>query len=410
MKAKITKKTVDIVCLVAWFSGEGGDRDLFLWDSDFAGFGLKITPKGKKVYVLQYRINGQSKRFTIGTHGQGHWTATTARKEAVRLSGLIISGIDPAQEKSEKRKGLTLAELAERYLTEHALPKKKAWSIRHDTRMLKKIIIPALGNRKVETLTRADISKLHHKLRETPFMANRVLSLFSKMFNLSELWGYRPDGSNPCRHVQRYKEPKRERYLSGEEFARLGAALKEAEKTELPSAVLALRLLIFTGCRLSEILTLRWTEVDYEKAVLNLTDTKTGQKTVPLPGPALDALREAPRLAGNPYVCFGREPGQHLVALQKIWTRIRKKAGLEDVRHHDLRHSFASVGAGANMGLPLIGKLLGHTQAQTTARYAHLALDPVKEASEEIAARIAAAMNQEPKKSNVIELRPGGKN
>lgn len=258
---------------------------------------------------------------------------------------------------------------------------------------------------KTDSVTRADIAKLHHDSRKTPVQANRVLALCSKMFNLAEAWGLRQDGSNPCRHVQRYKEKKRERFLSGDELARVGSSLTKAEETELPSAILAIRLLMFTGCRLSEILTLEWAMVDLEGGVLNLVDSKTGSKLVALPGPAIDLLLEAPRFQGNPYVIFGKKEGAHLVGLFHIWERIRADAGLEDVRLHDLRHSFASVAAAANMGLPLIGKLLGHTQAATTARYAHLSMDPLKAASEEIARRIDEAMKREPKRSKVIELR-----
>lgn len=208
--------------------------------------------------------------------------------------------------------------------------------------------------------------------------------------------------SNPCRFVEKYKEQKRERYLSGEELARLGQVLGEAEQDEMPSAILAIRLLMFTGCRLSEILTLKWEQVDFEKGVILLPDTKNGYRMVPMPGVAIDLLINAPRV--NNYVCFGDKENGHLIGLPKIWRRIRAKASLEDVRLHDLRHSFASVAAAANMGLPIIGKLLGHSQAQTTQRYAHLALDPLKAASEEIARRIDEAMKMKPKQGKVINI------
>ncbi len=223
---------------------------------------------------------------------------------------------------------------------------------------------------KVATVTRADVTRLHYAMRQTPGAANRALALLSKMFNLAEKWSLRPDGSNPCRHVEKNAERKIERFLSPEEFACLGDVLVEAERTQtvLPSALAAIRLLAFTGCRLSEVLTLRWDWVDWERGCLRLPDSKTGQKTLYLGAPALDVLSRIERQPDNPFVITGRNPNTHLVNLRKPWHRIRKKAGLDGVRIHDLRHSFASFGAGAGLSLPMIGKLLGHTQAQTTAR------------------------------------------
>ena len=191
--------------------------------------------------------------------------------------------------------------------------------------------------------------------------------------------------------MKRFKEEKRERFLSDEEYQRLGAALKEieAERSETASAIAAIRLLMLTGCRLSEIQKLRWEHVDLDVGELRLTDTKTGAKLVYLGDPAIAVLRGIDRQENNPWVIAGRKPGSHLTDLQHPWRRIRKRAGLDDVRIHDLRHSFASGGLLVGEGLPMIGKLLGHTQVQTTARYAHLANDPIKSAANRIASRIA---------------------
>ena len=210
------------------------------------------------------------------------------------------------------------------------------------------------------------------------------------MFNLAELWGLRPDGSNPCRHVKRFREERRERFLSDAEYQRLGAVLKEteAEGSETAAAIAAIRLLMLTGCRLSEIQKLRWEHVDLEAGELRLPDTKTGAKVVHLGDPAIAILRGIERREGNPWVIAGRKLESHLTDLQHPWRRIRTRADLDDVRIHDLRHSFASGGL-VGEGLPMIGKLLGHTQVQTTARYAHLADDPVKSAANRIASRIA---------------------
>ena len=212
-----------------------------------------------------------------------------------------------------------------------------------------------------------------------------------KMFNMAEVWGLRPDGSNPCRHVKRFREEKRERFLSDEEYRRLGETLKEVERdgSETHAAIAAIRLLMLTGCRLSEVQKLRWEHIDLDAGELRLPDTKTGAKTVHLGDPAVAVLRGIHRKDNNPWVIAGRKPDSHLTDLQHPWRRIRARAGLDDVRIHDLRHSFASGGLLVGEGLPIIGKLLGHTQVQTTARYAHLANDPVKSAANRIASRIA---------------------
>jgi integrase len=210
------------------------------------------------------------------------------------------------------------------------------------------------------------------------------------MFNIAERCGLRPNGSNPCRHVEKYAERKRERMLSPAELARLGDALVAYDGS--PYAAAAVKLLVFTGARLGEVLGLRWEWIDFERAEVRLPDSKSGAKTIHLPPPALAVLTELPRIEGNPHVIAGGREGAAWVNLEKPWRAIRKAAGLDDVRLHDLRHAFASVAASSGMGLPIIGKMLGHTQAQTTARYAHLANDPVKAAAATVAGKIAAAM------------------
>ena len=254
------------------------------------------------------------------------------------------------------------------------------------------IINPRIGKLRVSDVQRSDIATLHHAMRDTPYQANRTLAVLSKMFNLAELWEMRPDSSNPCRHVKRFKEEKRERFLSDIEYEHLGAALREIEQegSETGSAIAAIRLLMLTGCRLSEIQKLRWEHVDLEQGKLRLPETKTGARVVHLGEPAVAVLRGIERRDEDPWVISGRKAGSHLTDLQHPWRRIRARAGLDDVRIHDLRHSFASGGLLVGEGLPMIGKLLGHTQVQTTARYAHLADDPVQAAANRIASRISA--------------------
>jgi len=236
----------------------------------------------------------------------------------------------------------------------------------------------------------------HHDLRPTPIAANRVLALLTTMFNLAEEWGLRPDGTSPCRHIKKYKEHKRERFLSEQELARLGSTLTKKEGTVPPSVIGAIRLLIFTGARLNEILTLQWVYVDLEQGTARLADSKTGAKTIHLNPPARAVIEGLPHTKDNPYVLPGVRPGSHLANIHHTWFEIRDAAKLENVRLHDLRHAFASFGVSSGLGLPIIGGLLGHTQTATTARYAHLSNDPLKQAAELIGQKISAAMTGTP--------------
>jgi len=384
MRLELTKKIVEKTKPEA--------SDLFIWDTETPGFGLKITPKGKRIYICQYRVNGRSRRLSLGRHGV--ITIDQARKAAKEKLGSAALGEDPAAIRS----GATVQELAERYIKEHAQPKKKPSSVKNDEWLLGKIILPKLGKSRVTAITRADVAELHHAFRGRPYIANRSLSLLSKMMNLAEAWGLRPDGSNPCRHIEKFKEQKRRRFLNPEELARLGAALTEAQASEPPQALAAIRLLLFTGARLSEILTCEWPYVDLQESALILPDSKTGFKSIALSAPAREIIESLPVIEGNPYIITGHRQGGHFVGLQSVWVRIRKAAKIPDVRLHDLRHSYASVGAAASLGLPIIGALLGHHEASTTQRYAHLQSDPLKAAAELIGEKIDKAMKTKPKK------------
>ena len=257
-------------------------------------------------------------------------------------------------------------------------------------RLLTQFVLPKLGKKKLEDITRGDIAKLHHSLSKTPYQANRVLAVMSALFMKAEAWGLRADGSNPCRHIERFPEKGRERMLNDDEFVRLNEALDRYNGRLY--VVAAIRLLLFTGCRLDEVLTLRWDDVDFDRAEIRLRDSKTGARVVQLAPPAVDLLAALPRELANPHVIPGLKAGRSLVNLQKPWRAIREVAGLKDVRLHDIRHSFASVAASNGQSLLMIGKMLGHTQAATTQRYAHLQSDPLKQATADVAARIASAM------------------
>ena len=368
-----------------------------LWDTVVRGFGVRCREGGTRTYIVQYRAgSGRGaplRKYTIGKHGSP-WTPDTARKEARRVLGLVASGADPAAERMCDKKAGTVARLCETFLTEHVEAKRKERTATEYRRLIDLVIRPALGNLKVADVTRAHVNRLHHSLRATPYQANRVLAVCSAMFTKAEAWGFRPDGSNPCQHIEKFKEVARERMLSTDELARLGDAL--AGHRGSPYVIAAVKLLVLTGARLSEVLALRWECVDFQRGEARLPDSKTGVKTIHLPPPALAVLADLPRVERNPHVIVGEVSGAALVNLGKPWRVIRKQAGLDNVRLHDLRHAFASVAAGSGMGLPIIGKMLGHTQAQTTQRYAHLAADPVKAAAASVAGTIAAAMSGKP--------------
>jgi integrase len=399
-------------------AAKAGERDVFLWDSDLKGFGLKVTPSGSKIYVAQGRINGRPKRCTRGRHGSP-WTPDQAREEAGDILYAMSKGEDPMEVKRKARADISVAELVELYFRE-GCGTKKASTIAVEKGLAERHIKPRLSKRMLKSLSRADFEKfltdvadgktaadVKTKARGRAIVkggqgtANRTLDLAASMLAFAVTRDLRPD--NPARGIRKFKPKVRERYLSPKELANLGAALSSAlSEGENPNAVNAIRLLMLTGCRRSEILTLRWDWVDITYAVLRLPDSKTGSKTVALGAPALELLAGLPQVEGSPYVFPSRTGKGHLVGIQKIWNRIRMKASLDDVRLHDLRHSYASVGAAGGDSLYVIGKLLGHNQQRTTQRYAHLADDPMKAAADRISKQIAAAMDN--KNAQIVKI------
>ena len=381
--ARITKKAADALT--------ARQREYMLWDDDIKGFGVRVHPSGRKVYLVKYRHHGRVVKRTIGPHGTISPAAAralaaeivTAAKTGRDLMGRVL----PLQADDVA----TMHDLAKQFLEEYVPAHCKPSTAHSYAIAVRQHVLRRLGNRRVADVTRGDVAALHHRMRRTPYAANRTIGILSAMFTAAELWGLRPQGSNPCRYVKRFRERKRERFLSDAEYRRLGAVLREAERTGAvaASAIAAIRLLMLTGCRLSEIMTLRWDQVVLEAGELRLPDSKTGAKVVHLGEPAVAVMRGIVRKEDNPWVITGRRPGSRLASLHFPWGRIRKQSVLEDVRLHDLRHSFASGGLLVGEGLPMIGKLLGHSQVQTTARYAHLADDPVKAAANRIAGRIA---------------------
>ena len=363
------------------------ERETLFWDRELSGFGVRVYPSGSKVYLVQTRSGGTSRRVTIGRHGL--LTADQARRKAAQVIADIKAGNEPSHTNGTSRldTGPTVAELAERYMREHMAVRCKPTTARMCRHTLDRYLLPTMGSLSLGAIRRERVASFHYSLHATPVMANRVLDLLSRLFIMADAWGIAPEGGNPCRFIKKYKEKPRERFLSETEFQRLGQVLDavEAEGKVHPSAVAAFRLLMLTGCRKNEILTLRWEDVDLDAGELRLRDAKTGPRAVVLSPPACRVLATLPHLPDNPWVITGTKPGARFSNLNGAWLVIRARAGLDDVRIHALRHSFASRALALGESLPMIGKLLGHRKVQTTARCAHLARESVKASAARIA-------------------------
>ena len=372
-------------------AGLSVEKDTVFWDRELPGFGIRVYATGGKVYVAQTRAGGRSRRVTIGRHG------ILTPEEARRRAALAISRLKSGQSarvtaEDAESGGPTVAEVARRYLAEHVAVRLKPNTARNVRADLEKHVLPAFGKLPVVSLDRERVAALHASLYRTPAAANRVVDTLSALIATAEAWGVVPEGSNPCTGFEKYRTGKPERFLTDAEFSRLGQTVTEMEVAGViqAGAAAALRLLMLTGCRCNEILRLRWDEVDLERSELRLSDSKTGQRTVPLSPAAARIIAGRPRIHGNPWVIPGRRKGRPLRNVDRSWRRVRGRAGLEDVRLHDLRHSFASRALALGESLPMIGKLLGHARVQTTARYAHLAENSVRESAARISAGIGA--------------------
>ena len=367
------------------------DKAIIYWDRDLSGFGVRVYPSGAKVYLVQTRGPDGSKRVTVGRHGV--ISAELARRRAAVIVARIKAGEDPEpRPKGGARSGVTVAELAERYLREHVALRCKPGTSKAYRYTIEKHLLPALGRIPIAELRAEHAADLHYRLRRKPGVANEAVAALSRMFNRAEAWGLVPAGRNPCSQLPRSRSRRRERFLTEDEFRRLGNVL-DALETEgrIPThAAAAFRLLMLTGCRSGEIMNLRWEDVFLDRNEIRLADSKTGPRTVPLSPAAVKVLADLPRPAHNPWVIAGRKPGTRLVQIHPYWRRVRAHAGLEDLRIHDLRHSFASRALALGEPLPMIGKLLGHSKIQTTARYAHLARDSIRESADRVSASIGA--------------------
>ncbi len=348
------------------------------WDSELAGFGIRLYSGGKKSFVLSYRLMGQKKLMVIG--GYGALTLDEARNIAKIKLAELIQGQNPAKDSNKLSKNKTMTDFSNQYIENYAKKHKKTWA--EDQRRIEKNILPSLKNRAIKSITRNDILSIHNKMGATaPYEANRTLRLLSKMFELAKDWNYldHSDG-NPAKGIKLFKEEKRDRWLTHNELPQL---IEAVDKEQNLYARIAIWLYLLTGVRKTELLTAKWSDIDFERKELRLSDTKAGRvHYVPLSEAAMDLLSRVPRLQDNPYIIPGHIAGKHLVNISKPWNRIRKAANLEDIRLHDLRRTVGSWLAQSGNSLHLIGKVLNHSNQSTTAVYARFAQDDVRNALE----------------------------
>lgn len=341
-------------------------------DAEVPGFGARITSNGVIAFTLDFRLQGRNRRGTLARWPE--YSATAARNKAIEYRKRISEGVDPF----EVVFPATLGELARDYLTLHANVKKAAISAKKDQQIIDALILPTLkGATPLENVTTRKLEELHISLKDTPYQANRVLSLLSKMFSLAVRW--KLVSTNPCKGIDKFSEQPRERYLSKDELKRLVSVLDVFPDRGIASA---LALMMLTGCRKTEALTAEWTMFDLNAGVWTKPSHHTKQKRVhriPLNKAAVRLVSGLPR---SPIYLFpGRVEGQPLQDIKKAWEVIRTAAQVPNLRMHDLRHSYASMLASNNLSLPIIGQLLGHTQAQTTQRYAHLLDETLRDAT-----------------------------
>lgn len=403
MAMKLTKSAIDRLVYAKTPRNQGArttyPQDIY-WDDDLPGFGIRIYPTGKKSFVLFYRAKGRQHMMTLGPYGP--ITLDQARSSARKQLADIIDGGDPLTTRKHAARGEKVLDLCLTYLERHARVHKK--SVRDDESRIRRHIIPAWGNHQIRSITRTDVAAMHHQIgQQAPYEANRVLALVRTMFKLARQWGYLDNNAaNPAHDITMFKEKKRDRWLTPEELPRLAEAINNVTNIY---ARAAMWMYLLTGARKSELLNATWDTVDWHRKELCIPNTKSGRvHYVPLSGPALALLGDLPQHATNPYVFVGHKQGHHLVNIEKPWRAVRKAAGVEDVRLHDLRRTVGSWLAQAGNSLHLIGRVLNHSNQSTTAIYAQFGQDHVREALESHSHRILGAAGLKPA-ADVISLK-----
>ncbi len=382
MAERLTKRAIDAFA----YTGDGISRDV-RWDTSLSGFGVRIYPSEKKAFVLSYREAGRKRLLTLGAYGPV--TLEQARQQAqLHIGELHLKGINPLDERKERARAKTIGNLCEEYITRY-LPGKK--STRDDERYLEQHILPRWKGIRIESLKRSDVADLNHSFGlQAPYAANRLLALLRRMFNLAKLWGFVGDGfSNPATGIPLHRERQRDRWVTPDELPRLAEAISTQSR---PFVRAAFWLYLLTGVRKSELLGAKWADVDLDRRELRLPETKAGRPhIVPLSEPALEVLRSLPREHGNPHILPGRKEGAPLVNIAKAWDQVRRNAGIQDVRLHDLRRTVGSWLAQSGNDIHLIGKILNHSNLSTSMIYARFGTSVERQALEKHGDRIIAA-------------------
>jgi integrase len=389
-------------------------RDRILFDALQPGFGVRITPAGTKIYIVQARVGGRPRRIAIGRYPDKK--VADARADARGALHDMRQGRDPKIEQADRARSLeagltTLGAFADRWMDEYVRPKLKPRTASDYENLIEQKIKPALGHLILARVGKDDILKFHATMRATPRRANYAVRTVGALMTYSEDCRLRPQHTNPARRIRMYPERLRERFMDEAEIGRAAEAITGAEREGVigPHAAAGLRLALLTGARSGEITAIRWVHVDWERRQIRLPDSdepgrKTGARTIYLSDAALELLKTVPRV--GPFVVAGAIRGERFKNLGRSWIVVRGRAGLDDVRLHDLRHSYASMAAGKGHSLPMIGKLLGHKVAATTQRYAHLARDVVSGVADEIGTAMTAAIEKKsPPPANVVKLR-----
>jgi integrase len=398
MADRITKRAVD--------AAKPGDQEYFLWDGELLGFGLRVLPSGVKSYVAKYRLGpgrrAPVRRVTIGKHGKV--TADAAREAARKILANVVHGGDPAGDRARQRRELTVGELADRYIAEHVRIHNKPTTIIEFERLVTARIKPAFGPRQLGALARSDIKAWHTSLRASPYAANRALAVFRRMLSLAvKEWELLEE--NPALGVQMFRESRRERFASDDDLARIGRWLAGAEKAARvrPGFAIAVRLLALTGMRLGEVLTLEWSTVDIESGIIRLADAKAGARIVALGAPACALL--AAVVPRGRFVVTGDDPTSPLprAAFRTGWRALRDGTKITNLRPHDLRHTTGTFAAQSGANAFLVRDLLGHKTLAMTGRYVERAVDPLRAVADQVAGRVAAAM--EGRRASVVKLR-----
>jgi integrase len=383
-------------------------RDHIIFDSQLPGLGLRITLTGKRIFLVQARVARKKRRITLGYPPD--MSLSQARSEALQTLAAMRGGVDPTAERKARlrasaAKTVTVKDLSDRWLTEFVVPKLKPRTVLDYRQLLSGRVLPALGNLTVVEIDRAHIERLHLDLKNTPRRANYAVTVVRALLSFAVRHGLRTN--NPAAGIKLYRENKRERFLSEAEIgaAADGISRAEAAGTIGPFAAAGLRLALFTGARSGEITSIKWDYIDFERRLIRLPDSKNNEpRTIHLSDSAVEVLRNTPH--AGPFVVAGMKRGVPYKNLTHAWARARKYAGLDDVRLHDLRHSYASLAAGRGVSLYTIGKLLGHKDPVSTQRYAHLARDAVQAVNDELGTAMQAAIDNNKKpRSKVLKLR-----